>query len=295
MLTQLKCLPCFIRQASEALAIASDDKAVHERVLRQVLAEVSQMELDHSPPVMGQRIHRLVRGLSGHPDPYRRIKQQCNAVAEELLPRLRQRMAETTHPLEMALRLAMAGNIIDFGVNPGFSLDSIEAVIEETLQVPLDPELLEQFRQDSTRAQHILYLADNTGEIYFDRLLIEQLPLNKVTLAVRGGPILNDALLEDAEKSGLSMLVRVIDNGSDAPGTLLEDCSKEFTSAFQQADMIIAKGQGNFETLHDAPHNIYFLLKAKCPVTAEMADVPLGHTIFMHCQSQLYAERYDRI
>jgi len=295
MKTQLKCLPCFIRQASEALAIATNDEAVHEQVMRQVLKEVSRMDLGANPPLMGQQIHRLVRRCSGHPDPYQAIKQQCNDVAEGLLPHLYQRLAATESPLEMALRLAMAGNIIDFGVNPGFSLNSIEPAIEETLQFPLDPKLLDRFEQDLKRAQHILYLADNTGEIFFDRLLIEQLPMGKVTLAVRGGPILNDALREDAERAGLYTLVRVIDNGSDAPGTILEDCCEEFRDAFRQAHLIIAKGQGNYETLHDVPQNIFFLLKAKCPVTAEMAGVPLGHTIFRRSEPETYAQRPDRL
>jgi uncharacterized protein with ATP-grasp and redox domains len=294
MKTQLQCLPCFIRQASEALTIATDDPVVQEQVLRRVLSEVSQMDLGDNPPLMGQQIHRLVRRLSGHPDPYRTIKKQCNDVAEKLLPHLYRQLAATDRPLEMALRLAMAGNIIDFGVNPGFSLDSIESVIEETLRFPLDPKLLDRFEQDLKRAQCILYLADNTGEIFFDRLLIEQLPMDKVTLAVRGGPILNDALREDAERAGLNTRVRVIDNGSDAPGTVLEDCCEEFRDAFRQAHLIIAKGQGNYETLHDAPQNIFFLLKAKCPVTAEMAGVPLGHTIFSRSEPNTYAEWPDR-
>lgn len=295
MKTQLKCLPCFIRQASEALTIATDDEAVQEQLLRQVLTEVSQMNLEGSPPLMGQHIHRLVRQFSGHADPYGIIKQQCNDLAESLLPGLRQRLATTDHPLKMALSLAIAGNIIDFGVNGNFSLDSVEPVIEETLQVPLYPKLMDRFEQDLKRARRILYLADNAGEIFFDRLLIEQLPLKKVTLAVRGGPILNDALRADAERAGLSDLVRVIDNGSDAPGTLLEDCSKAFRDTFRHADLIIAKGQGNFETLHDVPHNIFFLLKAKCPVAAEMAGVPLGYAIFSHSEPETYAERSDRL
>ncbi len=295
MKTQLKCLPCFIRQASEALAIATDDETVQEAVLRQVLAEVSRMDLEGSPPVMGQHIHRLVRKLSGHSDPYGMIKQQCNNLAESLLPSLRKRLAATDRPLEMALRLAIAGNIMDFGVNANFALSCVDSAIEETLQVPLSPKLLDHFKRDLKRARRILYLADNTGEIFFDRLLVEQLPLEKVTLAVRGGPILNDALHEDAERAGLNTLVRVIDNGSDAPGTLLEDCGEVFRDAYRHADMIIAKGQGNFETLHDVPHNIFFLLKAKCPVTAEMAGVPLGHTIFKHSETKSCAERSDRL
>ena len=289
MKTQLECLPCFIRQASDALQMATEDEAIQEKVLRQVIAEVSRMEMSACPPLMGQQIHRWVREFSGNPDPYRSAKKQCNDLAEALLPQLRERLANTDQPLEMTLRLAMAGNIIDFGVNHGFSLDNVAPMLEEALCAPLDPDLLKRFKADLQRAERILFLADNTGEIFLDRLLVEQLPMEKITLAVRGGPIINDALLEDAERAGLTDLVTVIDNGSDSPGTLLNDCCESFRDTFRRADMIIAKGQGNYESLHDVPHNIYFLLKAKCPVSAGMAGVNIGAYIFTRTQIEHYA------
>jgi len=128
---------------------------------------------------------------------------------------------------------------------------------------------LESFRKTVTEAQNILYLSDNAGEIVFDKLLIEQLGPEKVTLAVKARPVLNDATAEDAGAAGLIDLVEVIDTGDDAPGTILETCSGVFRYFFEAADVVIAKGQGNYESLSDVDKNIFFMLKAKCPVIAE--------------------------
>jgi len=133
-------------------------------------------------------------------------------------------------------------------------------------------------------AKSILYLADNAGEIVFDRLLIEQLPRERVTVAVRGAPILNDVTWVDATTVGVDTLVKVIDNGSDAPGTVLADCSDAFQKQFAEADLIISKGQGNFETLSDSPENIFFLFKAKCPVVADQVGCPVGTQVLHHCK-----------
>ena len=142
---------------------------------------------------------------------------------------------------------------------------------------------------DAANAQDILYLADNAGEIVFDRLLIEQLPMQKITVVVKGFPIINDATMEDAVAAGLTEIVSVIDNGSDAPGTILEICSDAFVSRFEQADLIITKGQGNYETLSDIDKNIYFILKAKCPVIASDLGCPIGQMVLINKRVQTTA------
>jgi uncharacterized protein with ATP-grasp and redox domains len=124
-------------------------------------------------------------------------------------------------------------------------------------------------------SRSILYLGDNCGEIVFDRLFIEQLIPERVTYVVRAAPIINDVTLEDARYTAMTDRVRVIDNGSDAPGTLLTECSQEFQEAFASTDLIIAKGQGNYETLHASDRPIFFMLKVKCPVVARH----IGHEI----------------
>jgi uncharacterized protein with ATP-grasp and redox domains len=147
--------------------------------------------------------------------------------------------------------------------------------IHKALAEPLSSDW-NDFIQSVSQAQNILYLADNAGEIVFDRLLIEQLSPKQITLVVRGEPIINDATLTDAQAAGLDEIVNIIDNGSDAPGTILKDCSQNLKRHFAAADLILAKGQGNFETLSDEPKNIFFLFKVKCSVVGKYTGIPVG-------------------
>lgn len=196
-------------------------------------------------------------------------------MALKLLPKLRREVESSDDPLISAAHFAIAGNIIDLGAKNGLTEQDILAAIEHAASEPLTGDL-DAFGQAVQSAVSILYLCDNAGEIVFDHLLIEQLGPERVTAAVRGKPIINDATLDDACDAGLDRLVPLIGNGSDAPGTVLEDCNEEFRAAFESADLIISKGQGNFETLSDNDRPIFFLFKAKCPVVAERAGVPLG-------------------
>jgi hypothetical protein len=275
MHTALDCIPCFARQALEAARFVADDVAVHERVLRDVLRWAAESDLAQSPPLVGQRIHRLLRELTGIDDPYRAVKGRFNRMALDMLPELSAAVRKAADPLAMALRLAIAGNVIDLGVNGGMTEDEARLCVHGALNEPFDGDV-DAFRQAVDQARSILYLADNAGEIVFDRLLIEQLPAGRVAVVVRGGPILNDATMADAQAAGLCDMVEVIDNGSDAPGTILSDCSEAFRRRFAQADLVIAKGQGNFETLSDERAAIYFLFKVKCPVIADHVGLPLG-------------------
>jgi len=203
------------------------------------------------------------------------MKDHQNRMALALLPKMKTEIEGATDPLIMALRLAIAGNVIDMGANGDVTESGVRESISQALTKPFAGEQ-SGFRKAIAEAQSILYLADNAGEIAFDRLLIEQLSPARVTVAVRGAPTINDATMADARAVGLHEIVEIIDNGSDAPGTLLDDCSQEFKRRFTEADLILAKVQGNFETLSDEPDNIIFLFKAKCPVIAEHVRVPLG-------------------
>ena len=275
METFYDCIPCFIRQALYAVRLATRDERIHEEVLRCVLRTASEMDLRKSPPAMAQQIHRLIRRLSSCDDPYKELKDRFNRYALELYPGLRQRIDNASNPLETALRFAIAGNIIDFGVNNKLDRIDLSKTIERALSEPLFGEI-EELYYAITLAQKILYLGDNAGEIVFDRLLIEKLPVDKITFVVKGSPIINDATMDDARATGMTDVVNVIDNGSDAPGTIIEECSDRLKHLFTDADLIIAKGQGNYETLTDVNKNIFFILKAKCPVIAKHLGCELG-------------------
>ncbi len=280
MKATLDCIPCFIRQTLEAARMVSTDPAVHEQIVREVLRWTGEMDLRIPPPVMGQRIHRRLREITGVEDPYRAAKEQSNRMALSLLPELKAMIDTAPDPLITAARLAIAGNVIDMGVNGTVTETDVRRSIQHALEEPFTGDSA-GFQQAIVQARDILYLADNAGEIVFDRLLIEQLPPGRVTVAVRGAPILNDATLTDARAVGLHEIAEIIDNGSDAPGTVLEDCSPEFNRRFAAAGLILAKGQGNFETLNDESRGIFFLFKAKCPVIAAHAGVPVGAQVCM--------------
>ena len=275
MHTALDCVPCFARQALEAARFVTDDPAIQERLVRGVLSLTAEMDFAQSPPVVAQLIHRELRRLTGVRDPYRLVKERFNQVVLDILPEMAAQVRMATDPLAVALRLAIAGNVIDLGVNGTITDDQAREAIYRTLDEPFDGDTA-AFRRAVEEARNILYLADNAGEIVLDRLLVEQLPLERVTVAVRGGPILNDATLIDAHAAGLCDLVEVIDNGSDAPGTILGDCSAEFLQRFAGADLIISKGQGNFETLSDENANIWFLFKVKCSAVSTHVGLPVG-------------------
>ncbi|HDQ40065.1 MAG TPA: DUF89 family protein [Desulfonatronum sp.] len=278
METTHDCLPCFIRQALEAVRFATSDQDVHESVLRRVLTAAADMDLKQSPPLMGQVIHRLVRQISGNDDPYKSVKAASNRFALKMYPLLKEKIEKSAAPVETAVRFAIAGNIIDFGVNNEISPEIIEATIERSLTDSLcgSRNVLQQFVFPGKK---ILYLGDNAGEIVFDRMLIEKLSADRIFYAVRGGPVINDATLADAEETGMTGLVDVVDNGSDAPGTVLSECSADFLRLFEDADFVIAKGQGNFETLSHVNKPIVFLLKAKCPVIARHIGCDIGTAV----------------
>ena len=292
----LDCISCFVRQSLDAARHATQDHHIHERVVREVLHLANDLDMSQSPPKIGQQIHRLVRELTGVEDPYCKVKKQFNNASLKLYSKMRKFIIESDNPLDTAVRLAIAGNIIDFGVNGALQESDLEKAISECLAADFIDVQLTSFRQTVNDAREILYIADNAGEIVFDRLLIEQLPIEKITVAVRGSPIINDATMEDALLAGLGRIVEVIDNGSDAPGTILESCSGYFQERFEKADLVIAKGQGNYETLSDIDKNIFFILKAKCPVIARDLGCEVGQMIFQktkaNCRKEMsYAKR----
>lgn len=291
MRTYFDCIPCFLRQSLDSVRLITDDERIHEELMRQVLALACKMDLRQSPPAMAQQIHKLIRKLTGVQDPYRRIKDRFNRLALQMYPELKNRVATSADPLETAVRLAIAGNIIDFGVNSDLEESHIEIIIAESLTAPLDMGVLEDFKQAAAQAENILYLGDNAGEIVFDRLLIELLGCKRITLVVKAGPIINDATIEDAIDTGLSDVVKVIDNGSDAPGTILRSCSESFRRRFNEADLIIAKGQGNYETLNNVDKEVFFILRAKCPVIARHLGCEIGSLVLTKNEVRMYKEQ----
>ena len=276
MRTYLDCYSCLVRQSVEAGRRACDDPGVQERIVRDVLAALAEADLALPPPVHARLTNRIVRHHTGLEDPYLEDKRRSNELALALVARCRPLLAAAADPFAMAARLAAAGNIIDFGVHGELDVARVEETIEHALAAPLDGATLASLREKADHARRILYLADNAGELAFDRLLVEQLPPGRVTVVVKGGPILNDALREDAAAVGIDEVAEVIDNGNTVAGTWLPEASPAFRQAFADADVVISKGQGNYETLSEAEREVFFLLKVKCPMIAEHIGEPIG-------------------
>ena len=272
MKSYLDCIPCFVRQTLDAVRMVTPDEAIQERVLREAVRETSIMDFDRPPPHMGRRIHALVRLATGNADPYREVKQRSNEMALSRCPGLRRQVQASSNPFETALRLAIAGNIIDFGFN---------SALDDALTAPIDAGTVAALQNAVGNADAILYLADNAGEIVLDRLFLELLPVEKIALVVKGSPVINDATRADAKTAGLAGLVEIIDNGADAPGTILDICSQPFRERFGGAGLVIAKGQANYETLSGVDKHIFFLLKAKCPVIARDIGCEIGTLVVL--------------
>ena len=281
MVTSLDCLPCLIRQTVSIIKKTTEDPKQQTLLMKSILQQAGTLDLDQPPPKVAQLIHQLIQQKTGVMDLYQDEKRSQNAMALAWLPEMSRRIQAAKDPFQLALRLAIAGNVIDCGVTDEISEEEVAAALENALLEPIHGDL-EAFRRALQSARRVLYLADNAGEIVFDRLLIEQIGCKKVTLVVRGEEILNDVTRCDVQAVGLDQIVEVIDNGSGIPGTLLEDCSAAFRKRFAEAELIISKGQGNYETLSGVPANIFFLFKAKCSVIAGRAGVPMGTHVLLH-------------
>ncbi|MCK5295917.1 MAG: DUF89 family protein [Alphaproteobacteria bacterium] len=282
MKTFLACVPCFVHQTLSASCMATDDVDVQTKVMRKVLEELSAIDFSCSPPEMAKTVHSLIREISGNSDPYAEIKHEYNQKALLLYPQLKEEVRNSKNPLETAVRIAIAGNYIDFGAFPEIDEIILHEIIENTLHQELAVNDMSLFVDALDKAERIFYLADNSGEIVFDRILIEELGADRVTCAVRGFPVLNDVTMKDAVETGLTDIVKVIGNGGDFPGTVLSKCSDEFRDEFNKADLVISKGQGNYETLSSVKkNNLFFLLKVKCKVIADNMGYKTGGSIFM--------------
>ena len=275
MQTYHDCYPCVLRQALEAARMAGASEAQERDVILQTLDILKNLPSGASPPEIGSRAHQLVRELTGNNDPYLDVKQASTRQALIMLPKLRELLENSEDRLDTAVRLSIAGNIIDFGPNRNYDLwDVVQKVMGQDFAI----NDMEDLRKDLEASRSILFLGDNAGETVFDRLLIETLDV-PVTYVVRGGPVLNDATIEDALAAGIDQVAEVVTNGARVPGTSLSMCSTDFVERFESADLILAKGMGNYETLSEVSAPIFFLLQVKCPIIGVDVGAPAGSIV----------------
>lgn len=292
MRTDPACVPCFIRGATAIASLLKLDAAATAAFEREVGTLAAQHHSDQCPPALGQLIQRRLRAIAG-PDPYATHKAASNALAWRLLPDLEARVASAEDPFEAALRYAIAGNCIDFGKGHGIGEPEVLATLERLAALRLDAAAVATARRLCQAARRIVVLADNAGELIIDRLLLARLPRGRVTVIVRGGPVINDATLADAAEARITEFARVIASGSDAPGTIMHDLLRPAWDALGEADLVIAKGQGNYESFDNGSQDCLHLLLVKCAVVAAQTGLAQGAPAILHRPGRLSARLAD--
>jgi uncharacterized protein with ATP-grasp and redox domains len=280
--TNLECVACIVKQAVEGPKRFTDDPVILERIMKETLAAAAAFDLTRPPPELGGLMFQIIGRCIGREDPYSDEKRRFNRLAVALLPEIRKKIRAGENRFERALRFAIAGNALDFGAPGGRTDGNLEDLIGQALNAPIcggGQGAVNDLSERARGAEKILYLADNAGEIALDRLFIEEIGADRVTVAVRSGPTINDALLADAREVGLTDISTVIPSGVSLPGTRLDQCSEAFRACFREADLIISKGQGNYETLTGVSDRIFFLLIAKCHVVAGQLACQVGDFI----------------
>ena len=284
MYFNLDCIPCLTRQAISTLRMLNTEEALQEKTMRLILQEMQQLDFTNNPPYMSCLVHRIIKQQTGNTDPYKEIKKEFNKAALNLYDYLEKTVQDSPYPFEQAIRLAASANIIDFGVLSEITIKQVKKALQDSLNSPIKGNTAYELEEAITKARKILFLADNTGEIVMDKLLLTRMPREKVTYVVKGKPIINDATMEDAEAVGITNLVRVIDNGADVPGNIIELCSDKFKQEFADADLIIAKGQGNYECLNDYKgKKKFFIFRVKCTTVAKSTNCSIDDIVLkMH-------------
>lgn len=273
MNTYLDCLPCFFNQALRAARLATNDPVKIKAVLDAVGLMLPRISLESTPPESGRLIYQIVHDITQNQDPYRQIKDRSTEEALSLYPFMKEIVTEQSEdPLLAAIRMSIAGNIIDFGPNRKFDLkEEIRKMRLKEFAV-CDYQL---FKERLDRCKSVLYLGDNAGECVFDRVLLETMG-KPATYVVREKPVINDATIIDAQKAGIEDVAELMSSGTDAPGTYLDTCSKTFLRRYRDAELIISKGQGNFEALSGEKRPIFFLLQVKCLVIGDHLGLKVG-------------------
>ena len=274
MRVSLDCFPCFLRQAIIALRLGTNDVSLQKAILKSTLEDIQRTDTSKPPAFTTTFIHRKIRQMLGM-DPFKDIKSEYNQIALKLYPSLKTTIENSTDPLWTSTRLAIAGNVIDFGI---FTSVDIEGTISKALNSKIAVDDYNSLKDAVSYADEILYLTDNAGEIVFDRLLIETLIQfgKKVKAVVKGSPVINDSTMEDAKESGLTKICEIMDNGSEAVGTILDWTSSTFQKTFKDAQLIISKGQANFETLIGTEKKLFFLFQSKCDVVSKELSLSTG-------------------
>ena len=286
-LLDLECLHCALNQVIHTTEVAGTPEPLRRELMQRALKLLAEGDVNRNNCIQIEQVYRMVAEGLGDADPYRETRLFFDREMLRLLPQLRKHIAQSEDPLRAAVRAAIAGNLIDLAALGG------EVTLERAMQKVEDVEREGLYFDDCDgldaalkSARTVLVLGDNCGEIAMDRLLIETIrrlyPQIEVKYSVRGSAVVNDVTYEDAAAVGMDEVAEVIDNGDCLLTTLLCRASEDFRREFYAADVIIAKGMGNYEGLYNCDRgNIWFLMIAKCSVIARMSGAPKGSILCM--------------
>ncbi|MBN2719588.1 MAG: DUF89 family protein [Proteobacteria bacterium] len=285
MKIQEDCRPCLLCQMEGTVRIAGGDDETLQKVLLAAEEELERIwDLELTPPEISASLYEMAGAMCGSADPWLPKKIQYTREALKLLPELFAAVENAVDPFETAVRISIAGNVIDFGVgNRSEETFDLGSVIGEHLEKKISPNDLSSLRGAASCAGNILFIGDNAGETVFDRVLLSQLKPKRLVYAARGGPVINDATVKDALLAGIGLHGEVVSTGAAIPGAVPEKCSREFQDLFREADLIIAKGQGNFETLSELPQTgrLFFLFVIKCSLSSRQIGGEIGNMAVM--------------
>ena len=282
MKTHLECIPCFIKQSLEASRMTTDDEKIQTKVLQEVMKHLQNVSLTDSPPKLSREVHNIIREITGIKDPYKKVKDKSNEISKKKYSYLKKIVNESNDHLLMAIKLSIVGNVIDFGTINRFNVNTM---INKAIKEDFDANSYLHFKNTLEKSKTILFLADNAGEIFYDKILIEEIAKkNKdITYVVKTNPIINDSLVEDAKFAGIDKLAKLVewDIGQklSSPGIVLSYASEEFLEIFKSSDMVLSKGQGNYEGLSNANRDVFFMLVVKCPLVARDIREEVGKLI----------------
>ena len=265
----MECLPCLLNQGIRVARRYLENEEEQRTLLKSIIAEIAVMDNNVSAPYIAHKIQRALKEILENPDPYQKEKRYFNQEMLKLEGDFYALVESAVNPLDIALKLAAAGNIIDFGPGYDLSRDNVLKTIKESMEKDYSQEVFVSLASALKDADKLLYLGDNAGEIVFDKIFIRTIkecyPHLQIDFATRGEPIMNDITEEDAYMVGIDEYAHIINNGTDIPGTILEHCSDSFVNVFNEADVIISKGQGNFESLYgNGYNNLYYIFLCKC-------------------------------
>jgi len=273
------CHECGLKQAMEAARITNCSSSQIEEIKRKVKILDQDAFKYKTAPAFHEKIYEIVKKVSKNYDPYKEIKKRDIKLALSLYERMEKIMENSENSLEAAIKLSVVGNLLDSAIIKDADL---EKLLEKEFNSNCPIWDFKDFEKDVKRAKTVLFIADNAGETVFDLFLLKALQGKKIYYSVRSNPIINDAVIQDAQDSGIEKYAQIIESGSNAPGTIINKCSKEFLDFYNNVDLIISKGQGNLETLTEENKDIYFLLKAKCQVIADYLNTQLGGILLYH-------------